>query len=88
MKDETFERLKDIAKNEFGLSIVRTDNSKTSQMILDGLKSELASVEKLNRVKEIIREKNGVADSQEFGLSYSQAINYLEEIEEIIKWDL
>lgn len=26
-----------------------------------------------------------VEDSQEFGLSYSQVINYLEEIEEVIK---
>ena len=40
---------------------------------------------KINRIKDILLEKNGVADSQEFGLSYGQAINYLQEIEEIIK---
>ena len=41
--------------------------------------------EKIEKIKEILAEKNGVADSQEFGLSYSQAINYLEEIEEVLK---
>ena len=41
--------------------------------------------EKINKIKEILTEKNGVADSQEFGLSYSQAINYLDEIEEVLK---
>ena len=38
-----------------------------------------------DKIKEILAEKNGVTDGQEFGLSYSQAINYLEEIEEVIK---
>ena len=85
MKDNAFERLQQIAKDEFGLSIVKTDHSKTSQILLDELKSELVSAEKLNRIKALISEKNGVSDSQEFGLSYSQAINYLEEIEDIIK---
>ena len=41
--------------------------------------------EKIEKIKEILAEKNGVADSQEFGLSYSQAIDYLEEIEEVLK---
>lgn len=41
--------------------------------------------EKIEKIKEILVEKNGIADSQEFGLSYSQAINYLEEIEEVLK---
>lgn len=41
--------------------------------------------DKINRIKEILLEKDGVADNQEFGLSYSQAINYLEEIEKVIK---
>ena len=41
--------------------------------------------EKIDKVKEILREMEGVADSQEFGLSYGQAINYLEEIKDIIK---
>lgn len=36
-------------------------------------------------IKEILAEKNGVADSQEFGLNYSQAINYLDEIEAMLK---
>ena len=47
-------------------------------------KETLSTEEKLERIKEILSERNGVADSQEFGLSYSQAINYLDEIEEII----
>ena len=41
--------------------------------------------EKVNKIKEILTEKEGIADSQEFGLSYSQAINYLEEIKSVIK---
>ncbi len=41
--------------------------------------------EKIEKIKEILREVDGIADSQEFGLSYSQAINYLEEVKEIIK---
>lgn len=41
--------------------------------------------EKIEKIKQILAEKNGVADSQEFGLSYSQAINYLEEIEKVLK---
>ena len=47
--------------------------------------NNLTAEEKINKIKEILREMNGVADSQEFGLSYSQAINYLEEIQEVIK---
>lgn len=45
---------------------------------------KLSVEEKLQKIKEILSERNGIADSQEFGLSYSQAINYLDEIEEII----
>jgi len=76
-----------LQKNEFGLSIVKADHSMTSQILLDELKLELTSVEKLNKIKAIITEKNGVADNQEFGLHYGQAIDYLEQIEEIIKND-
>ena len=41
--------------------------------------------EKIEKIKEILAEKNGITDNQKFGLSYSQAINYLEEIEEVLK---
>ena len=41
--------------------------------------------EKIEKIKEILREADGIVDSQEFGLSYGQVINYLEEIKEIIK---
>jgi len=41
--------------------------------------------EKIEKIKEILREADGITDSQEFGLSYGQVINYLEEIKEIIK---
>lgn len=54
------------------------DNQNTEE------KETLSVEEKLGRIKEILSERNGIADSQEFGLSYSQAINYLDEIEEII----
>lgn len=40
--------------------------------------------EKIEIIKNILDEKNGIADSQEYGLSYGQAIDYLEQIEEII----
>ena len=45
----------------------------------------MSESEKINRIKEILIEAEGIADNQEFGLSYGQAITYLEEIEEIIK---
>ena len=45
----------------------------------------MTTEEKMNRIKEIFAEINGIADSQEFGLSYGQAINYLDEIEEVLK---
>lgn len=47
--------------------------------------ANMTTIEKIVKIKEILIEKNGVADSQEFGLSYSQAIDYLDKIEEIIK---
>jgi hypothetical protein len=40
---------------------------------------------KLEEVENILREKNGISDNQEFGLNYSQAINYLNDIETILK---
>ena len=51
MVDDRFEELKRIAKDEFGVSIVKTDNSKTSQMLLDELKAELKALED-NHIKE------------------------------------
>lgn len=84
MEDYMFKRLQQIAKDEFGVTIVKTDYSKTSQMLLDELKLEVAAIDKLNKIKAILSEKNGVADSQEFGLNYGQVLDYLEQIEEII----
>lgn len=49
------------------------------------LKRDKSVIEKLNKIKEISKEAEGIADCQEFGLSYSQAVNYLEEIKNIIK---
>ena len=40
-----FEKLKKIAKDEFGVSIVKVDKSKTSQMLLDELEAELKAME-------------------------------------------
>lgn len=40
--------------------------------------------EKLEKIKEILREKNGFSDSQEFGLSYGQLAYYLDMIEEVV----
>ena len=45
----------------------------------------MSDEEKINRIKEILRDSENVADSQEFGLSYGQAINYLEEVKEVLK---
>ena len=39
----------------------------------------------INRIKNILLEKDSVADSQEFGLHYGQISNYLDRIEEVIK---
>lgn len=41
--------------------------------------------EKLNKIKEILAERTGITDSQEFGLTYAQAIDYLDQIEEVTK---
>lgn len=38
---DLFEALKQIAKDEFGVSVVRTDDSETSKAILDWLNAEL-----------------------------------------------
>lgn len=84
MEDGKFKMLQQIAKDEFCVSIVKTDRSKTSQMLLDELKLEVVVIDKLNKIKAILLEKNGVADIQEFGLHYGQALDYLEQIEEII----
>lgn len=45
----------------------------------------MTAEEKINKIAEILKSREGTADNQEFGLSYSQAINYLDEIEEVIK---
>lgn len=45
MKDEIFERLEKIAKDEFGVSIIKADNSETSQILLNELKAELKAME-------------------------------------------
>lgn len=44
----------------------------------------LTAEEKINKIKDILSEKNGVSDSQEFGLSYGQILDYLELIEEVV----
>ena len=44
MTDDRFERFKQIAKEEFDVSIVETDYSETSQMLLDELKAELEEI--------------------------------------------
>jgi hypothetical protein len=40
--------------------------------------------EKLNQIIEILKEADGLADSQEFGLSYGQAINCIDNIKKIL----
>ena len=49
------------------------------------LKRDISLVERLNKIKELLKESDCIAGSQEFGLSYGQAINYLEEIKEVLK---
>lgn len=39
--------------------------------------------EKISKIKNLLKEIDGVADSQEFGLNYGQAISYLDKIKEI-----
>ena len=45
----------------------------------------MTAEEKVIIIKSILKEINATSDSQEFGLSYGQAINCLSEIEEIIE---
>lgn len=47
----------------------------------------MSSEEKINKIEEILKEKNGISDSQEFGLTYGQILNYLEQIEDVIRND-
>ena len=44
----------------------------------------MSNEEKINKIKAILSDKNGVADSQEFGLHYGQLMYYLEQIEEVV----
>ena len=44
----------------------------------------MTAEEKNNKIADIISRKNGITDSQEFGLSYGQAIDFLCEIEDVI----
>lgn len=44
----------------------------------------MSNEEKINKIKEILLEKNGITENQEFGLHYGQVMYYLELIEEII----
>ena len=54
-------------------SIIKTEKERRRQLW-----------DKINRIEKILSEKNGVADSQEFGLHYGQIHNYLNQIEEVI----
>lgn len=45
----------------------------------------MTNEEKICKIKEILQDSENVADSQEFGLSYGQIINYLEEIKDVLK---
>ena len=40
---------------------------------------------KLTAISEIISAKNGLSDSHEFGLTYCQAVDFLDKIEEVLK---
>ena len=40
---------------------------------------------KLTKINEILSQKNGIADSQEYGLTYCQAVDFLDKIEEVLK---
>lgn len=44
----------------------------------------MTDLEKLKKIKEILKEKEKISNSQEFGLNYGQIYNYLDEIEEIV----
>ena len=45
----------------------------------------MSDTEKINKIREILLEKECVSDSQEFGLHYGQICDYLDRIAEIIK---
>lgn len=87
MADDRFEKFKQIAKDEFGVSIVKTDNSKTSQTLLDELKAELKTEvidmvdarEFLNYVKSHLVANGGNVGSHEIHFEYLE--EWLEEVE-------
>ena len=64
---------------------MKRDNMNTEVELKCPLYCGMKAIEQINKIKEILAEKNGIADSQEFGLSYCQAINYLEDIEQVLK---
>ena len=45
----------------------------------------MSDTEKINKIREILLEKDCVSENQEFGLHYGQIYDYLDRIEEIIK---
>lgn len=51
-ENEPFKKLQKIAKDEFGVSMVRTDDSKSSQMLLDELNDLLKQTKESNHIKE------------------------------------
>ena len=69
-------------------SIVKSSRNDSQKIIMLKYSFETYvedSEEKIERVRNVLKEVDGVANGQEYGLNYSQAINYLEEISSIMK---
>lgn len=76
MADNRFERFKRMAKDEFDLTVVKCDDSKSSQMLLDELKTELEVMED----KQNILKNNKLSDMEKlkmiFDISKDSLRNY------------
>ena len=52
MKDKVFERFKEMVKNEFGVSVIKANGpTKSSQMLIDELNTEIQILEKMHAEK-------------------------------------
>lgn len=76
--------IKELLEDAEGIKSTLEKVADELENIVNDEMESLSLKEKIEMIKEILSERNCVADNQEFGLSYGQAIGYLDRIEEII----
>lgn len=50
MSENTFEKLKTIAADEFGVNLIKTEDSETSKVLLDELREQLEIASEKSRI--------------------------------------